>query len=370
MCGIVGYFGKVGPAHIKMFEDLWQMDVLRGKDSCGVAVISDSNVEVLKDTVLPHEMMLYYENYKKVFRKKNNQKLLGLIGHNRFSTRGAVTDKNAHPFQHGYITLVHNGTAFVWRLDRHLDFDTDSEAITHSISKIGIEETWPLIDGAMTLVYWDNKNKTYNMVTNGKRPMNFTYTKDKSGIFLASEEWMIFSAAARNNMQLYSEPDVKWWYLKPNTLYSFKTENNQITYDITELKEWKPPVYNSQRNSMAGTHSVWNPRTRSWDHGEPEDKFDFTKIEDNNNVVPFGPVGGGTKAKQSVIKIDPRAKKISRKDYEAYYSSCIGCGKGVNNQYKESVIVDYDECHALCKDCVEIGESDNLVINKETATIH
>lgn len=371
MCGIVGVFGKIEPHHIQMFHDMWDMDVLRGKDSAGIIVITTNGVDILKDTVLPYELRLYYKDYDKLFKRKGNQRIIGLLGHNRFSTRGAISVENAHPFIHGDITLMHNGTCFTWRLPDDNKFDTDSESICHAINQIGIEKTYPLIDGALTLAFWDNKDKTFNLVSNGKRPMNFVYSEDKHTIFLASEHWMLFSAAARHNQPLYSTKTTAWYTLTDNRLYSFDYNNKDgITYGTTDLKAYFEPVKTTHSNSSYRGRLKYDSVLGEW-----VDK-DTKEVIKENNVIPFKPANNTNTTHSKLTapvplhKINPRNKTISRKDYELYYDVCCGCHRGIKDQYVESVILNYENCEALCKTCVEIGESNNIVIDKQLATVH
>lgn len=360
MCGIVGIFGRITPQYIKMFEDMWDMDVLRGKDSSGIAIITKQDTKVIKDTVLPHELRLYYSDYKKAFKKKSNQQILGLIGHNRFSTKGAVTTENAHPFKHGDITLVHNGTAYTFQLPDDNKFPTDSESICHSISKIGIEETWQKTNGAMTLVYWNEKDQSFNLISNGKRPMNFVYSKDQKTIFLASESWMLFTAGARNNVEFHATETTKWYYLADNRLYAFHYNKDNLTYGTTDIKEYVAPVYNTNHSSSYRGNFKYDKHTGQW-----VDK----DAANTDNVIPFQTNKKPIWAGSSIFKINPRAKSISRKDYELYYTICCGCHRNIKDQYVESVILNYDNCEALCKTCVEIGESNNIV-EQQSVTMH
>jgi len=360
MCGIVGVFGKITPQYVKMFEDMWDMDVLRGKDSSGIAIITKQGTEIIKDTVLPHELRLYYKEYEEAFKKKNNQQIIGLIGHNRFSTRGSVNTENSHPFKHGDITLVHNGTAWTFNLPDDQKFPTDSESICNGIDKLGIEEVWKRVSGAMTLVYWNNKDQSFNLISNGKRPMNFVYSKDKETIFLASESWMLFTAGARNNIEFHSTESAKWYYLGDNRLYDFHYENNKLSYGTLDIKEKEIVVQKVDHSNSYRGNFRYNKQTGEW-----EDK-DQPK---NNNVIPFRHNKKPSWEGSSIFKINPRAKTISRKDYEMYYTTCCGCHRGIKEQYVESVILNYDNCEALCKTCVEIGESNNLV-ERQSVTVH
>ena len=87
MCGIVGYIGnkQAPPVLIKGLKRL----EYRGYDSSGIAVITDSQIEVFKKQGKVVEM----ESLVLAAEPKSS---LG-IGHTRWATHGAPNDENSHP---------------------------------------------------------------------------------------------------------------------------------------------------------------------------------------------------------------------------------------------------------------------------------
>lgn len=130
MCGIVGYTGRKSAAGI-LKEGLKKLEY-RGYDSAGIAVLSEGVLRVVK-------------------RKGRVERLDELapppgntgIGHTRWATHGAPSERNAHPHVYGKFALVHNGiveNAFALReecIARGEEFlsETDSEVIVHLISR-------------------------------------------------------------------------------------------------------------------------------------------------------------------------------------------------------------------------------------------
>src|SRR3546814_3056993 len=97
---------------------------------------------------------------------------LMLFGHNRAATKGAVNQENAHPFNHGDIVGCHNGTLYnVTNLDDHKDFKVDSENIFYDMSRNGAKATIAKLQGAFALCWYDESNRTVNLVRNSQRPM-------------------------------------------------------------------------------------------------------------------------------------------------------------------------------------------------------
>lgn len=243
MCGIVGMAGTIRPKHEQAFTQLLVVDSLRGPHSVGVVSV-DVNGYLLthKKAMLPHDFV-ETPAYKKIGYKANRV----LIGHNRWATLGAINNINAHPFEHGNIVGVHNGTLTrQYLLPDHKDFEVDSENLIHSINKVGMAETYKLLDGAATLVYYNTKDRSLHFIRNEERPLFYTYSKDRCTIFWASEEWMLRGILGRNGIEHTQIVDTKI-----HNLYSLPV--GEVKYDkplpklhIKKLEPC-PPIKNAQR---------------------------------------------------------------------------------------------------------------------------
>lgn len=234
--------GLANKAQDNFIQDMFVMDSLRGIDSCGLATVEvyQNRTNMFKKSVLPHDF-LDMGGYKSLINKRNHV----MIGHNRWATKGTVNSTNAHPFNVGNITGVHNGTLLnQWRLPDHEDFEVDSENIFHSIDKIGIVETWKLIEGAAALIWWDAKDGTVNFIRNDKRPLVFAYSKDLNQMYAASEMYMLLGAMWRNGIASH---DVE--VLPPDTLYSFKVNiahpmpKEKVKCTTRKLSPFQPVVH-------------------------------------------------------------------------------------------------------------------------------
>lgn len=227
MCGIVGVFGRIDKTRIGMFEDMLAMDGTRGRDSTGVAIIND-HVTVVKDVWMADRILA-----NKEYRAALKQKPQCMIGHNRAATLGLIIKDNAHPFRYKHITMVHNGTLKSrWRLPDHKMCDTDSEAIARCIADHGIEITWSVIEGAATLVWWNDEEKTLNVLSNNERPFFMQPLKSNDGIVWSSERWMLQQAAKWHDVE-FEDPD-KVYAPVSNLLYSFYWKPEKGTYGFKE----------------------------------------------------------------------------------------------------------------------------------------
>lgn len=135
MCGIVGYIG-FRDAYPIIIKGLHRLEY-RGYDSAGVALLDDS--------------LRVYKKAGKVSDLENFAKNLNLggtlgIGHTRWATHGAPSDRNSHPHSSGdrKLTIIHNGIIENYAaiketlLSRGHVFlsDTDTEVLIHLIEEI------------------------------------------------------------------------------------------------------------------------------------------------------------------------------------------------------------------------------------------
>ncbi|NPB04978.1 MAG: glutamine--fructose-6-phosphate transaminase (isomerizing) [Aquificae bacterium] len=135
MCGIVGYVGEdyAVPILLSALERL----EYRGYDSAGIAVIEDGKLIVEKKVGKIRELVraLWGKQYKAKIG----------IGHTRWATHGAPSEKNAHPHtdERMEFAVVHNGIIENYlelkkeleNEGRRFSSETDTEVIAHLISK-------------------------------------------------------------------------------------------------------------------------------------------------------------------------------------------------------------------------------------------
>ncbi len=135
MCGIVAYIGKKRAAPV-LLDGLKKLEY-RGYDCAGVALLFDGKLEVFK-------------RQGRVEALEPARTLAGNagIGHTRWATHGAPSERNAHPHRYGRICLVHNGiieNADALRREclargERFSSDTDSEVAAHLIDGLYQEE--------------------------------------------------------------------------------------------------------------------------------------------------------------------------------------------------------------------------------------
>src|SRR5206468_104657 len=135
MCGIVGYVGPRDAVSV-LVEGLARLEY-RGYDSAGVAVLNGGGVETRK-------LAGRIGGLRELLARAPLHGSCG-IGHTRWATHGAPTERNAHPHADctGTVALVHNGiieNADVLR--KRLEVgghrfvtETDTETLVHLIEE-------------------------------------------------------------------------------------------------------------------------------------------------------------------------------------------------------------------------------------------
>ena len=138
MCGIVGYVGPDQALPI-VLEGLRRLEY-RGYDSAGVAVLADDadRLTVVRRAGKLGELEAALADAEPLDGHT-------AMGHTRWATHGAPTDRNAHPHQdcHGRIAVIHNGIienfqSLRARLEKDghvLSSETDTECVAHLIEE-------------------------------------------------------------------------------------------------------------------------------------------------------------------------------------------------------------------------------------------
>ena len=133
MCGIIGILGGE-PAAPRLVEALRRLEY-RGYDSAGVATLEGGRIERRR---APGKI----RNLEAVLASSPLKGVNG-IGHTRWATHGAPSERNAHPHKAGPVAIVHNGIIENFRDLRaelqsagHVfDSETDSEVIAALIAE-------------------------------------------------------------------------------------------------------------------------------------------------------------------------------------------------------------------------------------------
>ncbi len=193
MCGIVGCLGREDAQSV-IVNGLKALEY-RGYDSAGVAIHSGQKINRVRA-----EGKLI--NLQEKLTEQSLPGQLG-IGHTRWATHGAPSEKNAHPHTVGGVSLVHNGIIENYAELREnliaqgaqLNSDTDSELIAHLIhheiskNKLDFIEALkvvtPRLRGAYALLVMSEDRPGEMLATTNGPPLVVGFSEDS--FILASD---------------------------------------------------------------------------------------------------------------------------------------------------------------------------------------
>lgn len=255
MCGIWGVF----PNDTKGFfnadsgaiEQAMILTSLRGSHSTGIAMVGEANAKprVVKTLGGP-SFILNSDAWEKIM-DFTVKKAKIVFGHGRYATKGAITTKNAHPFTHEHISLVHNGTIHFGLKDQHdeLDTEVDSHALCAAIAKKGLVPALSEVFGAYALIVHDAKEGCIYVVRNEDRPLHRVLMYDKH-IILSEYEACKYLAARMN------VPHAKVEVFPKHVIFKYDIATAKWSSDETlrELMEKKlAPITQAPWGSSTGT---------------------------------------------------------------------------------------------------------------------
>jgi len=234
MCGIFGTYHShaMDQKQKAIFWNMFQVGVVRGHHGTGLFAVAKDEVKHIKAGGPPHT--LFWKEEFKEFDKHLDESNL-IVGHHRYATKGKVSDENAHPFQHGHITLVHNGTIHSG-LDVKQD-EVDSDKLCKAIADVGVRKAFSKISGAYACVWYDAKEKKLFFLKNSQRPLSIA--KVHGNFYWASERPMLEWLIIRNYSQTSLDKDTKFYTIADDHLHWF--DGNELQYDDKNkiVREWE-----------------------------------------------------------------------------------------------------------------------------------
>lgn len=250
MCGIYGFVTNESQygdqARVGFCQDAAIAGTARGMDGAGaILAYADAKhgVDVIKTGGAGWDLVAH-KSWAEDF-VANSHKLRAFIGHNRAATTGNVSHANAHPFNEGPITMVHNGTLRDMKAlptqagKKRKDIEVDSHLLALNLSKHPVEDVIRQTDGAYALVWHDMRDNSINFIRNAERPLYFLSIKGQATMLFASEPDMLWWIAGRrrfNRGGIYS--------LAPLTHMKIAgAEGKPVLRKLEEYKYvWTPPA--------------------------------------------------------------------------------------------------------------------------------
>lgn len=194
MCGLWGVISKnksgLFQADMEEVQQMMLDTVQRGDHSTGLFVTDYQEPTDLPTGIKcvggPHNII--YGPIWKDLTEYVGRRGGAVIGHGRHATRGSISVKNAHPFQHGNITLVHNGTIYggvSFAKKGETEIEVDSHALCVAMDEKGIVDALIDVHGAYAIIAHDANEGCLYIARNKERPLFWYPAKDR--IYIMSE---------------------------------------------------------------------------------------------------------------------------------------------------------------------------------------
>lgn len=238
MCGIVGYTGSLQAKDV-LLEGLKRLEY-RGYDSAGIAVFDGKKLNIVKRLGKVSELV----------DAIGDDACLGTcgIGHTRWATHGAPSERNAHPHTScaSDIAIVHNGIIENFSelreeligLGHHFESDTDTEVVAHLVEQAyngnlleAVRIAASRLVGAYGLAVTCEQEPGTIVVTRKDSPIVLGH--GESGSYVASDIIAVIEATR----DVVIMEDNQFAVMTPDSITYFDEQGNQIEPEITHV-DW------------------------------------------------------------------------------------------------------------------------------------
>ncbi|HUS51051.1 MAG TPA: hypothetical protein VMZ91_12860 [Candidatus Paceibacterota bacterium] len=304
MCGIFGVLvnkkSKVETNFFKSLTDsLFKISESRGKEAAGFALLSGNAIKIYKQPG-PASVLIRGKKYKEVFynlnvkdsaKDKTSIYPLGIIGHTRLVTKGALEiNQNNQPVIRDGLVGVHNGIIVnvekLWKdfSDLERKYEVDTEIILALIRMFlkekkslteAVINTFGLIKGSVSIALLFNNINGLLLATN-TGSLYFYLNKGEDFLIFASELDILKRVLKRHGLE---KSDSRIYHIEPGTGYfvdlddlktkkflfyekeDFEPEKNLASFylDIIDLSDYNKNNLFSGENNRADSELKITP---------------------------------------------------------------------------------------------------------------
>ena len=262
MCGIAGY-AKTPNGQTrsqmktirKISKSLLNSIAERGKDSTGVAMLSESLEPIIHKTLTSSDKLVKSSKYSKIENQHRIDTSICMM-HTRYSTmdRNDIRESDAHPFAIGKTIGSHNGMVYNFdSLDKKHDslYPVDSQYIFHYIEhEDNLQSALDNIYGDYAISWVKNSDRVLNLLHEGGRDLAMAYWKEARVLFYASRPEYLNKALVESRVSalvLDAKHDTHYVY----NVDKFSTKASgckQIKVDTRALEDEYGYSYNNYGN--------------------------------------------------------------------------------------------------------------------------
>jgi len=272
MCGIWAVIprGKTGlySSDVALAKQMMLDTVQRGENSTGIFATHYKEPRQMPTGVKvvggPHNI---YDNGPlwKEFSEWMGLNAGCIIGHGRLATKGRISAKNAHPFQHEHITMVHNGTltsGYSLAKKGEVDIEVDSHSLAVIMAEKGILEALGSIKGAYAIIAHDAKEGCLWIARNSERPL-FVYSNNDRHLIMSEEEYLT-ALVERNNLTKHGETVLQFSQECLIKIDLFDPKEYTLAGDISVLRKQKEKVQREiDRKAREESEAKYNQTVKS-----------------------------------------------------------------------------------------------------------
>jgi len=189
-----------------------------------------------------------------------------IFGHGRRATSGAISVKNAHPFEEGDWILVHNGTIRDG-VKVNEEIEVDSHALCVKFNEVGIKDALKTVNGAYAIMAFHKPTKKMYFARNHERDL--WYFRHVGMFYFMSEDFLLRAALKRNN-HYYKDGNIdNPVLLPPEKLYTIE-DGKLVSVDDLKKEYPKRDYYGSGTVAETKvTRDVLFARRRKKNEDEP-----------------------------------------------------------------------------------------------------
>jgi hypothetical protein len=157
--------------------------------------------------------------------------------------------------------LIHNGTLRTNAVTTPY-FTVDSESICYALSLKEPSEAYQVLEsleGAFALIWWDHRDKSWNVARNEERPLTFMTNTTGDTMWFSSEAGILFAATNEDMNSL--DPTKHIFNVPENTIWKIKPDATNPAILAREVRAFTPKkwIY----TYPTGSNNSWKRKTNT-----------------------------------------------------------------------------------------------------------